>query len=253
MAISVAATFISTVAGDRLRNRREQQSKREAEDLREQLERANKALQQAREEQLALIENFEIQLFIDVNPLMLTDEDHKKLLSKELVKALEDEQKRGIELPVELYDPIVEEMLETYGVVRRSVFKRWELNITLDHLGETEGRFSHDTGIRLQMEDGLESFVISHVSGDERAAVQCWLVYRFPSNRRAGFRTFKDFNGAYLGFSLEANPEILDLTTVRMHMEAGGGVKPLFVQSEKFEEKGGGCWRGRMQIPVDYF
>jgi hypothetical protein len=205
------------------------------------------------QQELERIEYFEIELFIDVAPLALTDENGNKLLSERLVRALESEKQRGKELPVDLFEPIVDELRENYDIVRRSVFKSWELNITLDHATEVEGRFSHDMWIRQQMEDGVASFVISHVSGDEGAAVQCWMVYRVPPNRAAGFRTFKDFNGALLELTLEADPKIVNLTTVRMNMDAGGGFKPLFLQSEDFEEKGDGYWAGTMQIPSDHF
>lgn len=206
-------------------------------------------------ENLERIENFEIKLFVSINPLAFKYANGQSILSQKTLAILEADKRGEQELDVKYFDLVVKELRDNYDLVRKQLFQEWEFSIQINHEKQDDDRFFHDVWVRRQMEDDLSSFVISHVSGEVEGVtgVQCWLVYRLPPNRAAGFRTFRDFNGAKMNIEIEGSPSIMELTTIRFHLGAGGGRKPLFIQNQEFSEAKRGLWRADKTIPIDYF
>ena len=217
-------------------------------------------------EQLKRVEFLEVQLFVTVDPLAFQTREGISLLEPKLVEALKKEVSGEAELPVELFGPISLTLRENYELVRERVFSDWDLNVEFIHKKSDPSVWlfnSRSFRIRRQGNDGVGSFVISHVSefdqfpqetpqGVVRSGVQCWINYLFPVNRSAGFRTWEDFNGSKLSIDLEANASLLNLTTIRMHLGVGGQ-RAVFIQNQDFSERSGGIWRADREIPEDQF
>jgi hypothetical protein len=70
--------------------------------------------------------------------------------------------------------------------------------------------------------------------------VQCWLVYRIPTNRAAGFRTYDDFRGSKLSFSLREQPSLFAITTLRFHLGVGGQ-RALFLHAARWKTTKAPC------------
>lgn len=207
---------------------------------------------------LKRIDLFEVKLFVSIDPLAFVNAKGQPVLRKELAETVAASREDG-DLPVEAFDPIVADLRSHYEEVRHALFRGWEFNLTLMRPAANGAPFPmlamDDPGtasIRFQGEDGLTSFTISHVSGGERIVngVQCWLVYRIPTNPAAGFRTYEDFRGAKLSFSLATQPSF-ELTTFRFHLGVGGE-RALFVQRDEMTHDEGGAAYAQLIVPKDY-
>lgn len=184
----------------------------------------------------------EIEIFADIDPLKFTNANGQSILSKQMQELLGAERSGIREFDVQYYKPLVIELQKNAALIRDQVFRDWELGIRLD-----------GAWIRRQQTDGLTALVISHVNGEAfRSGVQCWITYRISPNRLAGLRTYRDFNGKNIQFSVTADQNLLDVTTIRIHFGEGGNLEPLFVHRKNFTIVGNGQWEASIQIPADY-
>src|SRR5262249_13687752 len=113
-----------------------------------------------------------VTLFVSIDPL-IQDEAGKHLipetLAAKIVKAAQEDD------DVSLFGPVTHALRKNYVALRQLVFKNWEFDFRVRTAGNKE-LLDDDMWERVQQQDGLKSFVISHVS-EAHYGVQCWLSY----------------------------------------------------------------------------
>jgi hypothetical protein len=205
--VSLSSNVFEDFAKNQESKKRQESEQEIINDLRSQLDTTHKILDLAANQ----VQSVSVVLFIAVDPL-IRNSAGDFLIPKRLVAELQKGRRAD---DVSLFDPVTQALRDNFVSLRQMVFAKWEFNFHILRTGKDGREVMWE---RMQGQDGLRSFVISHVSDEMNGhfAVQCWLSYEFTPRRAGGLQTYKDYNGSTIRFDLEANRQTTMLTTARI-------------------------------------
>jgi hypothetical protein len=213
-----------------------------------------KSTQSLLEDNLKRVEAFEIQLLVDLDPLEMMKAEAVNFLPTDLAEAISAEREGGQKLENKQFDRLVAALRGRRQDVRDAFFGGWELTATLRR-SKHPPPAGDDAAISksFQQDDGLRSFVISHVRGGETTVVQCSLIYRIQTHGAAGLRTYEDFRGADLTLKIRADSRWLKPTTGRFFL-AGDARDVLSIRKDELTQPSDTSteWQATLSIPNDY-
>jgi hypothetical protein len=115
------------------------------------------------------------------------------------------------------------------------------------HPAQSDVEFMGDSAVSgFVIEERLFPATFSHMH--ERYVILCTVKYSLPPDRFAGFRKYKDLNGAQLSANVKVKPELMHLESATFFVGTGWNrLLPISLKDQ------GALVLGSLKIPSDFF